>query len=155
MALVPKGALVGSGVQESGQSPGRPLVEEDDRRAAERLTIRICTDCHALAVITAKRRTASEWQDTVETMAGRTPEATAAELATIGQFLTRTRGIVAVNTAPAADFMAVLGLSSDMANAVVLYRAVHGKFADLDALLKVPGLDRSRLELDVEALRFD
>ena len=52
----------------------------------------------------------------------------------------------AQSPSPVADFMAVLGLSSDVADAVVAYRLAQGRFADRDALLKVPGLDRSRLE---------
>ena len=152
-AIVLKASLVVSGVQESSPPPSRPGGEEDERRAAERLTIRLCSDCHSLAVMTAERRTPSEWQDIVAEMGTRT-DGTATELATILHFLTRTRGVVAVNAASAAEFCAVLGLSPDAAAALVAYRAAHGRFADLDALLKVPGLDRSRLERDAEALWF-
>jgi DNA uptake protein ComE-like DNA-binding protein len=158
--IVLQGSPVVSGrqsVHRSGPAaPLAPLTNEDEqRRAAEQLTVKMCSDCHQVAAVTTKRRTARDWQDLVQAMASRGPEATAAELATISQFLTRTRGIVAVNTAPAADFVAVLGLSSEVANAVVAHRTIRGKFADLDALLQVPGLDRSSLERDVQALWFD
>jgi competence ComEA-like helix-hairpin-helix protein len=57
--------------------------------------------------------------------------------------------------APATDLAAVLGLSLQEAEAIVDYRKAHGKFADVAALLKVPGLDKSKIEADPDALRFD
>jgi len=152
-AIVLKGSLVVSGVQELS-SLSRP--GSDERRAAERLTVRVCSDCHSLAVMTAERRTPGAWLDIVEEMATRS-DATSAELTSIRQFLTRTRGIVVVNAAPAADFIAVLGLPQDVAEAVVAYRTAHGRFANLDALLEVPGLSKSNSYLagDAEALWFD
>jgi competence ComEA-like helix-hairpin-helix protein len=153
-AIVLRASLVVSGGQESSPSSTGPSGEEEQRRAAERLTVRLCSDCHSLAVMTAERRTASEWQDVVAEMGTRT-DATAAELDTIRQFLTRSRGVVAVNTAPASEFCVVLGWSPDAAAAVVAYRTLHGRFADRDALLKVPGLEISSVERDTEALWFE
>ena len=153
-AIVLKASLVVSGVQESSLSPSRPGGEEDQGRAAEQLTIRLCSDCHSLSAMTAERRTPSEWQDIIAEMGTRT-DGTATQLATIREFLTRTRGVVAVNAASAEEFCAVLGLSPDAAAAVVAYRTAHGRFADRDALLKVPGLDRSRVERDAQSLWFD
>jgi DNA uptake protein ComE-like DNA-binding protein len=82
-------------------------------------------------------------------------EATAEELTQIRRFLTRTRGLVAVNSAPAAEFAAVLGLPIEVANSVVAYRTTLTRFPDLEALLRVPGLERSPIEQSVQALRFD
>ncbi len=69
--------------------------------------------------------------------------------------LTRYYGVLAVNTALATDLSAVLGLSAKDAEAVVEYRKTNGKFADIAALLKVPGIDRARIESDPDALKFD
>lgn len=154
-AMVLRESLVVSGVQAPPQSSSPPGSEGNGWRTAERLTIKTCADCHVLAVITAERRTASAWLEIVDAMVAKGAEGTATELATIAQFLTRTRGIVAVNTAPAADFVSVLGLSSDEADSVVAYRAAHGRFANVDALLGVPGLNRKSLEREAQALRFD
>jgi competence ComEA-like helix-hairpin-helix protein len=46
-------------------------------------------------------------------------------------------------------------LSKDVAEAVVSYRALHGRFADIEALLAVPGLDTPSLEKHAPALWFD
>ena len=153
-AMVLRESLVVSGVQAPPQSSSPPGSEGNGWRTAERLTIKTCADCHVLAVITAERRTASAWLEIVDAMVAKGAEGTATELATIAQFLTRTRGIVAVNTAPAADFVSVLGLSSE-ADSVVAYRAAHGRFANVDALLGVPGLNRKSLEREDNTAGFD
>jgi hypothetical protein len=153
-AVVLSGSLVVSGGQAGSPSLNRPESDEDEQRAAERLTIRVCADCHSLAVMTAERRTPAAWLDIVEEMGTRS-DATPAELVSIRAFLTRTRGLVAVNTAPAADFVAVLGLSDDVAEAVVAYRTRHGRLSDRDALLNVPAVDKSSLGRDADALWFD
>jgi competence ComEA-like helix-hairpin-helix protein len=63
-------------------------------------------------------------------------------------------GLVAVNTAPAEELSAVLGLSPKDAKAIVDYRTAHGKFADADALRKVPEIDTKKIDEQPEALRF-
>jgi hypothetical protein len=153
-AIVVEGSPVARVQHDSSTTSGRQALDEE-RRAAERLTTRICTDCHALSAITAERRTPPAWVAIVDEMVMRSPDATPAEVATIRQFLTRTAGIVAVNSAPAADFVTVLGLSRAAAEAVVAHRSAHGTFAGLDALLEVPGLVRSSLEREAQALWFD
>jgi competence protein ComEA len=60
-----------------------------------------------------------------------------------------------VNSAPAAELSGVIGIPIAMAQAIVSYRDTHGRFADLEALLKVPGLDKPAIEAQLYALRFD
>jgi competence ComEA-like helix-hairpin-helix protein len=80
--------------------------------------------------------------------------ATDAQLMSVKLYMTRYYGAVNVNTAPAAEISAVLGLSSKDAAAVVEYRKAHGNFADAAALLKVEGIDKSKIEEQPGALRF-
>lgn len=126
-----------------------------DAKAAEELTEKICVECHEFDQVVAIRRTPREWKDMITTMANKGAVAAPDEFATIRQFLTRNYGVVAVNTAAAPDFSSVLGLSQAEADAVVAYRAANGKFANIDALAKVPGLDAKKLAEQTEALRFD
>lgn len=154
-AIVCRAALEVSGMQGPVQPVSTSASDEHERRAGERLTVRFCSDCHDVATMTTKRRTASEWEETVEIMASRAGEATPADVAAISRYLTRSRGIIAVNSATAAEFVAVLGLSHEVANAVVAYRTAHDKIRDLDALLEIPGLEKSTLERDAQALRFE
>lgn len=130
-------------------------VVQDDDEAKEALVHKVCNECHPMDRIVAVRRTAREWKDMITTMAGKGANASPAEFATIRAYLTRWYGVVPVNTAPAADLAAVLGVSDKVAAAIVEFRTAHGKFADLDALAKVPGLDVKELAEDPDALLFD
>ena len=132
-----------------------PANDEEGAKIGEETTVKICAECHDFEQVVALRRTPREWRDMVAAMADRGANATTEEFATVRQYLTRVYGIVGVNTAPAADLTTVLGLSPEAADAVVAYRTAHGKFADVAALAKVPGLDKSLLEAQAEKLRFD
>jgi competence ComEA-like helix-hairpin-helix protein len=109
--------------------------------------------CHGLESLEL-RRTADDWNRVVKEMVDRGAIATDKDLAIVKQYLKRYYGVVAVNTAPAEELSAVLGLSAQDAQAIVKYRAAHGKFADADALLKVPGIDKIKIAEQPEALRF-
>jgi len=137
------------------QDPPKPATAEPAAPPGEETTVKICTECHEFDQVVAVRRTPLEWKDMVRTMATKGATGSPDDFALVRQYLTRYCGEVAVNTAPAADISAVLGLSSKDAEAIVAYRAEHGKFANLEALAKVPGLDKSKLDGQVEALRFD
>lgn len=137
------------------QEPAKAANAEQAPPPGEETTVKICTECHEFDQVVAVRRTPLEWKDMVRTMATKGATGSPDELALVRQYLTRYCGEVAVNTAPAADLSAVLGLSSKDAEAVVAYRNEHGKFANLEALAKVPGLDKSKLGEQAEALRFD
>jgi competence ComEA-like helix-hairpin-helix protein len=131
-------------------------TEEEAERIGEETTDRVCsTSCHSFEEITRTRRSARDWSGMVADMAGRGAIATDAQFATIKQYLTRYFGSISVNTASAEEFSAVLGLSAKDASAIVDYRKAHGKFADAAALLKVPGIDKARIEAQPEALRFN
>lgn len=131
-------------------------AEEELARVGEEMTDRVCsTSCHTLEDITRTRRTARDWNDMVISMANRGAEATDEQFATIRQYLTRYFGRVSVNTASAEELSAVLGLSSKDAKAIVEHRKTHGKFADAASLLKVQGIDKTRIEAQPDALRFN
>ncbi|MEO8483024.1 MAG: helix-hairpin-helix domain-containing protein [Acidobacteriota bacterium] len=134
---------------------GPATTEPESEQVGEETTAKVCTECHEFDQVVAQRLTPRDWKDQIVTMIRKGAKATPGEFATIERYLTRHYGIVAVNTAAASDFCAVLGLSAEEADAVVLYRTTHGKFADGDALLKVPGLDETKLKGQREALRFD
>ena len=130
--------------------------EEELAREGEALVNRVCdTSCHGLEKLDEMRRTPGQWNDSVISMAGRGALATEPQFAIIKKYLARYYGMVAVNTATAADLSAVLGLSAKDAAAIVEYRTSHGKYADVEAVLKVPGIDKSKIEEQPDALRFN
>lgn len=147
-------ALTAAGRQDANTAGGQG-EEEEFARVGYETTERFCVECHSYEDMTATRRTAREWSDTVVSMAARGANATAEQLGVITRYLTRYHGVVRVNTAPAEELSAVLGLSPKDATAIVDYRRAHGKFPNVEALLKVPGIDTSKIEAQPDALRFD
>jgi len=149
-----------SGSQTQQTKPAAPTQAEpldDDAFAAqvEPIVERVCVMCHTVENFTKRRRTAKEWNDVVVAMAGRGAVATPDEFLLIKRYMTRFYGVVRINTAPAEEIAAVLGVSSKVADAIVEYRKAHGKFTDLESLLKVEGLDRTKLEDDPAAILFN
>jgi competence ComEA-like helix-hairpin-helix protein len=88
-------------------------------------------------------------------MAARGAPGTEPELTLVKKYLTRYYGIVRVNSAPAEELSAVLGLPPKVAAAVVEYRTAHGRFVDIASLEKVEGVAKAKLEEQPEALRFN
>lgn len=132
-------------------------AQDDDElaRIGEPLVKKVCdTACHGLEKLDEMRRTRKDWTDQVTQMATNGAVATDAQFTTIKKYLTRYYGLVAVNTAAADELSAVLGLSAKDAAAIVAYRTANGKFADVNALLKVPGIDTKKIEEQPEAMQF-
>ena len=129
--------------------------EEQFSNAAEATLERVCILCHPFENIVKTRRTVREWNDQVTMMSQRGAPGTDADFSLVRKYLTRYYGIVRVNTAPAEELTAVLGLPPKVAAAVVEYRTANGKFADIAALEKVAGVDKAKLEEQAEALKFD
>ena len=142
-------------VQEPGATVGHVDADEADSAGAE-LTSTICNgECHTMERVVQTRRAAFEWAQLIVDMGGRGAMATPEDFATIQQYLTRRYGFVQVNRASARELSAVLGLSSRDATAIVEHRKTNGRFADLAALLGVPGIDQELIKRQPEALRFN
>jgi competence protein ComEA len=155
------GLLAATIANAAGQTPQTTGTQSTDQaeqelaRTGEALVKTTCnTSCHGLEKLDEMRRTVRDWNDQVQTMAGNGALATDAQFATIKKYLARYYGVVSVNTATAEELSAVLGLSAKDAQAVVAYRTANGKFADAATLLKVPGIDRKKIEDQPDALVF-
>jgi len=131
------------------------MSDDELAKAGEALVKKVCdTACHGLEKLDEMRRTRKDWSEQVTQMTTNGAQATTAQFTTIKQYLTRYYGIVAVNTAAADELSAVLGLSAKDAAAIVAYRTANGKFADVAALLKVPGIDTKKIEEQSEAIQI-
>jgi competence protein ComEA len=137
------------------QKDAAALTDEELDRVGSATTEKVCTECHGIEEVNGTRRTARDWNTVIASMVARGANATDDQLAMIRKYLTRYNGSVAVNTAPAEELSAVLGLSGKDAQAIVEYRTAHGKFADIAGLAKVPGIDTARIEAQADALRFE
>lgn len=124
--------------------------------AGEAMVGKLCaTDCHGPERVWELRRTADDWAAIVLDMKGRGVVATTEQLALVERYLAWSFGYVAVNTAPADELAAVLGLPLEEAEAIVSYRETNGPLTGFDALLEVPGLDRVTLDAQFYALSFE
>jgi competence ComEA-like helix-hairpin-helix protein len=156
IAFVVNAAATGAlGPAQDAKSAAHAQQEKELAEVGEETTARACSECHSVDEVTGSRRTVRDWNDMVEAMAARGVTATDKELATVKRYLARYFGLVAVNTASAEDLSAVLGLSPQDAGRIVDYRTKNGKFVDLPALLKVPGVERMKIDEQPQALRFD
>jgi competence ComEA-like helix-hairpin-helix protein len=136
-------------------APAAVQNDEELAREGEQLVNKACnTACHGLEKLDEMRRPARDWSNQVGEMALKGAVGTDAQFATIKKYLTRYYGVVEVNTATAEELSAVMGFSTKDAQAIVAYRTANGKFADAAALSKVPGIDKSKIEEQPEALRF-
>ena len=115
----------------------------------------VCSRCHPVERITALRRTRSQWEETITNMiTARGAQVPDEDFDTILTYLTREYGRVDINRGQSDDIVEVLGLGTEMADAIVAYRKEHGPFADFEALLKVPRIDRDALEKKRDAISF-
>jgi len=131
--------------------------DEDYDVAGEQATGGACAvGCHGWEVMFDNPRlTPSQWEFSVTDMIARGAEATDEQRALIIRFLTRQWGTVRVNSAPAQDFVGVLGMPEKDAETIVAYRDEHGRFADVAGLKAVPGIDVGVIDAGVDALTFD
>ena len=108
---------------------------------------RVCVLCHDPGRIVTGRRTGLEWGEVINTMVTKGAKASDEDLQTVFLWLATHFGKVNVNTAPADELSAVLGVTPQAGEAIVKARA-QGRLESMDALGKVPGLDVSKISPD-------
>ena len=132
----------------------RPQPQEQDARAAQTFQA-VCSRCHPLERVTTMRRTRSQWEEAITTMiTTRGAQVSDDDFVTILDYLVKEYGRVDINRAQPPDIVEVLAVPDATAAAIVAYRKEHGKFADFDALTKVPGVNREEMEKKREAIVF-
>lgn len=145
---------------QTGQPAARDLgplanPEEFTRRGDATIASLCAMECHDENQVFTVRRSAREWSLVITDMARRGAKGSPDERDLVRRYLTWSFGVVAVNSATAEDLAAVIGLPITAAEAIVSHRQSHGKFADLPALLSVPGVDKATIEAQVDALKFE
>jgi len=144
------GLLAGSTatcVAQASKAPAR--TEAADKADFEA----VCGACHTSSMV-SDIRTEPEWKDTVELMVSLGADGTGQQMEAVMRVLLRTSTKVNVNTATAAQLPLVLGISEATAQAVVTYRAEHGKFKSLGDLKKVPGINAAKLDTRKDRVAF-
>jgi competence ComEA-like helix-hairpin-helix protein len=116
---------------------------------------KVCSTCHKLDSATSQRRTREQWQDTIEAMISKQGAKIGDDdFGAILDYLVAAYGKVNVNKATAGEIVEVVGISLKEAEAIVKFRKDNGGFEDFDALGKVPGVDRNKLDKSREAIAF-
>ncbi len=69
-------------------------------------------------------------------------------------YVLRHHGSVDVNEAPADELVAVIGLETPEAEAIVSHRTKAGRFTDLAALKQVAGVDPAKLDKERASITY-
>jgi competence ComEA-like helix-hairpin-helix protein len=112
------------------------------------VTARLCSvECHGLEKVVAERHSKSQWMDSLNNMRDQGAKGTDDEFKAIAAYLTMHFGVpVRINKVTAKQLDEVMILEPGQADAIIKYRDENGPFADLAALLKVPGLNVKLIE---------
>lgn len=115
----------------------------------------VCTKCHEMGQVTAKRRTATDWSMTVDKMITQGATATEEQFNAILDYLiTNFRKPMNVNLASPSSLASEFGFSGPEAESLVAYRNQHGPFESLEDLKKTPGLDAAKVDASKEWIAF-
>jgi competence protein ComEA len=115
---------------------------------------RLCSKCHDGTRIIEGRRLRSQWEETLDKMVALGATGTDEDFEAVLDYLVRAHGRVNVNAAAADEIGLVLHLDAGQSGAIVKHREEHGKFADFDALTKVPGIPIEALKKVRDAILF-
>lgn len=112
------------------------------------VTMKLCSnECHGIEKFGSEHRSKSQWLETMEVMKNDGAKGTDEEFKAVVSYLIAHLGIpVKINKATAKQIDDAMELEPGQAAAIVKYRDENGPFADLAALLKVPGLDAKKIE---------
>jgi competence ComEA-like helix-hairpin-helix protein len=136
LTATPTANRVSSSGQEIAAGAGKAIVLDT-----------CAASCHGADKFASEHRAKSQWVETIETMKSQGAEGTEADFKSILGYLVAHNGIqIKINTATAKQIDDAMDLEPGQADAIVKYRDEHGKFADWQALMSVPGLDAKKLE---------
>ena len=139
------------------QIAGAQEVPAADARGRE-IAQQACSVCHGLDYPFEARRTASEWEATVNDMIGRGAPLLEGERPLLLQFLTKYYGPekprTNINQASAQELIAAFGLSPSEAEEIARFKQQHGTIYGWEDLRKIPNLDLKKLEAKRDVLAF-
>jgi competence ComEA-like helix-hairpin-helix protein len=119
--------------------------------------VKMCSQCHGTDNIRKLRLDKDGWADQVSDMLDRGAQGSDADIAAVTDYLAANFGPhskVLANTAPLAEWKAVLGFTTDEAKAIVAWREQNGDFTGWRDLLKVPGIDPAKVEAKKDQMAF-
>jgi len=105
----------------------------------------VCGRCHTIAVFLDKPRSWERWNDVFADMTRRGANGTDEQLERVTRYFLENLTLVNVNTSAAEELAGVLGVSDEVAQAIIARRE-RQPFASLAELRAVPGVRGDTLE---------
>ena len=148
----------------SGAAAGLCLAipDEEDAKAlpdgpGKAEVVKYCTECHPPGNFRKARHDKDEWADSVADMVERGAKGSPAELAAVVDYLALHFGPdskVNMNTAPLEEIKVQLVFTVPESQAIVEYRKANGAFKEWIDVLKVPGVDKAKVEAKKDKMGF-
>ena len=114
---------------------------DSDRKAVEA----VCGRCHTTELFLKERRSWARWNELFADMVERGADGTDDQLDGVSRYFLENLTLVNVNHSPAEELRGVLGISGDVAEAIIARRE-HQPFTDLAQLREIKGIDPNILE---------
>lgn len=105
----------------------------------------VCTKCHAASQFLTTERSDSRWEQVFAEMSENGATGTDEQLNRVVSYFQKNLTVINANTSPPDELGPTLQVSDQIVNAIVARRA-QKKFADIDDLSSIAGVDRSILE---------
>ena len=104
----------------------------------------VCGRCHTTAVFIDNPRSWERWNDVFADMTKRGANGTDEQLERVTRFFLENLTLVNVNTSAAEELAGVLGVSEEVAQAVIARRQQQ-RFSSVDQLRAIPGVNQDKL----------
>jgi competence protein ComEA len=115
------------------------------------ITVKLCGNCHGAETVASVRHSPEGWREVIARMVATGAKGTEQELDTVFQYVSTqfpadAQQALNLNTAPAVDLEAVVGLLRKESAALIAHREKHGPCKTLDDLKQVAGLDYKKID---------
>jgi competence protein ComEA len=136
----------------SARSADRPAQSSRLVREAKSLQA-VCGKCHDLQIVRNTPRSLDGWRDTMQKMVDRGASGTDEQYDDILDYLHRTLTTIDVNSADADELATVLEVPGSAAKLIIARRAGR-KFADLNDLKSIAGVDAAIVDAKAKLIFF-
>jgi competence ComEA-like helix-hairpin-helix protein len=120
---------------------GAAADSNPDREAVEA----VCGHCHTTAVFLNKPRSWDRWNDVFADMTNRGAKGTDEQLERVTRYFLENLTLVNVNTSASEELAGVLGVSDEVAQAIIETRQ-RRRFENIAELRAFPGVNADKLE---------
>jgi competence ComEA-like helix-hairpin-helix protein len=123
-----------------------------DRTDWEAVTA-VCGKCHTTAIFEGKPRSWDRWNDVFAEMTQHGANGTTDQLMRVTRYFLENLTLVNMNTSAAEEIAGVLGVSDEIASAIVERRQKQ-RFNSIADLRAIPGVDAAKLEQRKSRISF-